>query len=115
MPATQVDLAMTVTYGAADEAVVRLAEGTTAPRDLERQLADLVETRPTRVTLDLGALGRVSSAQLGVMLAVRRGVVDYAGEVRVAGASASVSDLFRQTGLDVLFEVVGDPDRAVLH
>jgi anti-anti-sigma factor len=103
--AAQVDLAMTVTYGRADEATVRLCEGLSRHEDVQRQLAELVETRPSRVTLDLTELGRVSSAGLGVMLAVRRGVVDYAGEVRVASLSAGVTDLFKRTGLDLLFEM----------
>ena len=103
--AAQVDLAMTVTYGKSDEATVRLCEGLTLNEDVQRQLAELVETRPSRVTLDLGELGRVSSAGLGVMLAVRRGVVDYAGEVRVGSLSAGISDLFKRTGLDLLFEM----------
>src|SRR5688500_7413803 len=105
MNSAQVDLELTVTYGTSDEATVRLCEGLSEQADVERQLAELVETRPTRVTLDLGSLGRVSSAGLGVMLAVRRGVVDYAGEVRVASLNAGVSDLFRRTGLDVVFDV----------
>lgn len=109
MFSAQVDLAITVTYGSADQATVRLSEGLSSQEDVERQLINLVETRPTRVLLDLTALERVSSAGLGVMLALRRGVVDYAGEMRVAVMTEGVSDLFRKTGLDVLFEVEEAP------
>ena len=109
----QVDLMMTVAYGTRDEATVRLCEGFSRHEDVERQLADLIETRPSRVMLDLSELSRISSAGLGVMLALRRGVVNYAGEVRIASPSAGVADLFRQTGLDVLFEVATN-DAAVL-
>jgi anti-anti-sigma factor len=113
MPSAQVDLAMTVTYGTSDEATVRLCEGLTRQEDVRRQLAELVETRPSRVTLDLATLGRLSSAGLGVMLAVRRGVVDYAGELRVASLNGNLADLFRRTGLDVLFDTTSGQATAI--
>jgi anti-anti-sigma factor len=107
MPAPIVDLEMVVSYGSADESTVRLREGQSTGEELDRQIAALVETRPSKVTIDLGALPRVSSAGLGLMLTLRRNVADYAGEVRVASVSPTVGQLFRRTGLDVLFDVEG--------
>jgi anti-anti-sigma factor len=89
-------------------AVVRLggAGGTTADV-LERQLAQLVATRPARVLLDLSELGQVSGVLLGVLLSLRSGVVNYGGEIRIVAAQPIVLELFRRTGLNIVFETQG--------
>jgi anti-anti-sigma factor len=92
----------------ADAAVVRLGGvgGTTADV-LERQLAQLVASRPARVLLDLSAVAQVSGVMLGALLSLRSGVVNYGGEIRIVAAQPIVLELFRRTGLNIVFETQG--------
>jgi serine/threonine-protein kinase RsbW len=89
----------------ADATVVRLggAGGTTSDV-LERQLAQLVASHPPRVLLDLSELGQISGVLLGVLLSLRRGVVSYGGEIRIIAAQPIVLELFRRTGLNIVFD-----------
>lgn len=66
-------------------------------------LADIVGRRVSRVVLDLGGVGELSGLGLGVILALRRAVAGYGGAVLVRSARPRVQELFRHTGLDVLF------------
>jgi anti-anti-sigma factor len=92
----------------AEGMTVRLGVAAGTPADLvERQLTLLVATRPPRVLLDLADLSHMSGAMLAAMLTLRRGVADYGGEVRIVGAQPIVLELFRRTGLDVVFQTRG--------
>jgi ABC-type transporter Mla MlaB component len=87
-----------------DEVVLRLAEDPTVMLDLLGvPLATLVAEGRQAVVLDLTEVARMSRLGVGVLLAVRRAVVGYGGRVSVRGVNAEVLELFRRTGLDLLF------------
>ena len=89
----------------ADTTLVRLGGvGGTTSDVLERQLAQLVASHPRRVLLDLSELDQVSGVLLGVLLTLRRGVVSYGGEIRIVAAQPIVLELFRRTGLNIVFD-----------
>ena len=49
----------------------------------------------------------VSGVMLGVLLSLRSGVVNYGGEIRIVAAQPIVLELFRRTGLNIVFETQG--------
>ena len=112
MPSTLADMKPTVLEAPAttasrrtcDEVVLRLVEDPAVMLDLLGvPLATVVAEGRTAVVLDLSDVVRMSRLGVGVLLAVRRAVVGYGGRVTVRGVNADVVDLFRRTGLELLF------------
>jgi anti-anti-sigma factor len=88
-----------------DEATLKIAgEPSSSPEMLETQLQELVDQKPMRVMLDLFDLELLSSIGLGLILSLRRAVIGYGGEVRIAKANPAVLDVLRRTSVDVLFD-----------
>lgn len=73
---------------------LRFLEGVAAPRDL-----------------DLGALEYISSAGLGVLLKTQKRVMGEGRSLRLCNVNRHISDIFRYSGFDKLFEITraGDP------
>ena len=103
MSQRRINFAVAVAYLADEATLIVAGDATSSPEVLERQLQDLVARRPARVLLDLSEMEHLSSIGLGVILSLRRAVVGYGGEVRIGRAQAAVWEVFRRTGVDVLF------------
>ena len=76
-------------------------------------LANVIAAGPAVVVLDLSAVRELSSLGIGVILAVRRAVTGYGGEVRLLNVRSNVWTLFHRTGIDVLFDVEQSEARSV--
>ena len=57
------------------------------------------------VTLDCSQLDYISSAGLGVLLKTQKRLMKSGGKLRLVGASRHVFDIFRFSGLDMVFEI----------
>jgi anti-anti-sigma factor len=85
--------------------VLRLTEDPAVLLDLLNiPLATLVAEGRKTVVLDLADAPHMSRLGVGVCLAVRRAVIGYGGRVTVRNPHPDVQQLFRRTGLDLLFK-----------
>ena len=73
--------------------------------DVKRQLAALVETGTSTVTLDLGHVGFVDSSGLGALVAVHHFAEAKGSQLVVRSVPTHVRDLFSLTRLDDLLTV----------
>lgn len=78
--------------------------------DLRDRLADVSDTRPSRLVLDLSGVTFVDSMGLGVLLGASKRVRAEGGELRIAGPNDDLRRLFEITLLDRVFEI--DASRA---
>jgi anti-anti-sigma factor len=100
-----VQLPMTIEQHS-DEAMIHFGGrgGGMTPEALKLELEHLVAARPARVSLDLSDVAQISGVLLGIILTLRRGVVGYGGQIRIVAAQPIVLELFRRTGLDIVFD-----------
>jgi anti-sigma B factor antagonist len=75
---------------------------------LEPALADA----PTRVVLDLSLLTFINSMGLGVLLEFRKKLASSKVDLRLAGASAKIVEVFQRTRLAELFPMFPTADQA---
>jgi anti-anti-sigma factor len=109
MSVRQINFAVTISYEG-DLATLKITANTmSTPELIELQLNEVVEHKPMRVRLDLSELDHLSSIGLGIILSLRRAVVNYGGVVSLGPAREIVMDVFRRTGVDVLFTMMGKP------
>jgi anti-sigma B factor antagonist len=73
--------------------------------DVKRQLATLVETGSSKVTLDLRDVGFVDSSGLGALVAVHHFAEAKGSHLVVSSVPIHVRDLFSLTRLDHLLTV----------
>src|SRR5882724_12032872 len=84
-----------------EQATLKIAgEPASSPEMLEQKLQELVDHKPIRVMLDLSELELLSSIGLGLILSLRRAVIGYGGEVRIASVNPGVLDVLRRTSVD---------------
>lgn len=92
--------------GTADEPRLRIQgeiDIATAPQ-LRDVLTNLVHGAPRRITLDLGAVGFVDSAGLGVLVGAMRKLQDAnGGRLTIVSVQDSVRKIFEITGLGPMF------------
>jgi anti-anti-sigma factor len=80
---------------------------------MREALADLLSDRHPAVVLDLSELTFINSLALGVLVEFRRDVQAYGGQLRLAGASAQIAEVFRKTRLVELFPMFDTAEHAV--
>ena len=68
-----------------------------------RQFMDALDGR--RHVLDFGSLEYISSAGLGVLLAVQKRLMEAGGSLRIVNASKHIRDIFFFSGLSRIFEI----------
>jgi anti-sigma B factor antagonist len=73
--------------------------------EMKRQLAALVESGTSKVTIDLSDVGFVDSSGLGALVAVHHLAQARGAELVVRQAPPHVQDLFALTRLDALLRV----------
>ncbi len=82
--------------------------------DLELAVQDLLQAGQRYLVLDLAGIGYVSSAGLRVLLALAK-AVEGNGNVRLAGLSASVRQVFDVAGFTRLFAIYADRKAALAN
>ncbi|MBI2569569.1 MAG: STAS domain-containing protein [Candidatus Schekmanbacteria bacterium] len=92
--------------------VAGFVDAHTAP-DFERQLVRLIESGRTRVVLDLAGLEYMSSAGLGVFMAVVEDLRGNGGDLRVASLRENVRSVYELLGFHTVFMTFEGVDEAV--
>jgi anti-sigma B factor antagonist len=57
------------------------------------------------ITLDCRGLEYISSAGLGVLLKTQKRLMASAGKIRLVGVNRHLTDIFRYSGFDQIFEI----------
>ena len=83
------------------------------PELLTEVLNPLLAEDNHRVVLDMAGLSYINSVALGVLIDFRKQLMDLGGELRLAGASEQIADVFRQTRLVEVFPIYKDSALAV--
>ena len=60
--------------------------------------------------IDCAGLEYISSAGLGILLRTQKRVMSKGGGLRLINVSHHIRDVFRYSGFDKIFEIVGTPD-----
>jgi anti-sigma B factor antagonist len=66
-----------------------------------------------KVLLDFRDVDFISSAILGKLIKLNGRVNDRAGQLKISGLSPRIAEVFRITGLDKLFDIYDDRDKAI--
>ena len=83
------------------------------PRQLERGVIDGIRQGRTRIVLDLSGVTAVGPGLLGVLLRIRRGVMQVGGRLALVVGGPPVAELVRMTVLASLIDIVGDREAAL--
>lgn len=84
----------------------------TAP-SLENTFANLVEQGKYKIVVDFKDLTYISSAGLGVFMAFIEKIRDNGGDIKLAGMSDKVFNIFDLLGFPLLYEIFKTEDEAV--
>lgn len=79
---------------------------------LREQLLEAVESRPSRVILDLTAVDYVDSSGVGTMVDFKRRIDRLGAAVVLVGLQERVRSVFEITRLDKFFQIVSSVDEA---
>lgn len=71
-------------------------------RQIEKELLNIVGESAQKIVVDFENVKSVASSLIGAMVSLRRAVVNYEGELRMASLSGNVLEAFRVTCLDTL-------------
>lgn len=66
------------------------------------------------LVLDLADVGYLSSAMIGKLVAVNKGVRALKGRMAIAGLKPALLQMFKVTGLDKLFEFAPEAEQIIL-
>lgn len=66
-----------------------------------------------RVVVDFAQVERLSSATLGMLVALRKVVTKQNGQMRVSNIAADLMEIFKMTRLDVTLQVCGSNEAAI--
>lgn len=77
--------------------------------DLKRQIDETIARQPCILSLDLGNVGYMDSAGLGILVFAFKRSRELGGMVRVHRPQPVVRDLFHTTRMDQIFEIVDTP------
>ena len=80
--------------------------------EVAASLRAIIIERPSRVIVDLGRVTFVDSSGLAVLIDGMRDTEKYGGEFSLAAMPESVRQIFELAGLDQIFTVFPDMDRA---
>jgi anti-sigma B factor antagonist len=83
----------------------------TAPR-LKESLTEQIEAGCTNVVVDLEKVGFIDSSGLGVLVGGLRRVKERSGSIRLVCTRENVLKIFRITGLDKVFPILGTVEEA---
>lgn len=77
-------------------------------------LQPAIAGKPSRVVLDLTLLEFINSMGLGVLLEFRKQLAQFKTELRLAGASQKITEVFKRTRLAELFPMFPTADKAAM-
>lgn len=80
---------------------------------LRQALDEMLQRRESAVVLDLADMHFINSLALGELVRFRREIQSYGGRLRLAGADAYITDVFRKTRLVELFPMYERADEAI--
>jgi anti-sigma B factor antagonist len=83
----------------------------TAPR-LEETFTEMIEAGNTNLIVDFEDLEYISSAGLGVFMAFIEDVRECKGDIKLAGMSPKVYNVFDLLGFPMLYDICGSPSEA---
>lgn len=84
------------------------------PDSLQTDLYNLINSEnKNQILLDLENVSYISSSVLGLLITISRDVKKSGGAIKIVNAQPSVSNVFRMTRLDRVFEMFGDKDEAL--
>lgn len=83
------------------------------PEMLQAYLYDLMDEKRYRLLIDIENVRYISSSVLGLFITICKSAKENKGEVKIVNAQPSVSNVFRMTRLDRVFEMFNDRDSAI--
>jgi len=89
------------------------ADGANAEH-LSEHLYPVLDRDPIRVVLNLADLEFINSLGLGALIEFRNELASRGGQLRLAGATASVLEVLRKTRLNELFPLFDDTESALI-
>lgn len=84
----------------------------TAPA-LRERLISAIDGGADRLVLDLSAVGFIDSSGLGTLIAAHKRLREREGEFIIVATARAILSVLTLTGLDKVFTVVADVERAV--
>ncbi len=84
----------------------------TAPQ-LEQTFQEMLEQRQYRIVVDFRELDYISSAGLGVFMAFIEDVRENSGDIKLAGMTPKVFNVFDLLGFPMLYEIYNDRNEAL--
>jgi anti-anti-sigma factor len=95
--------------------VLRLPEASDrqACEDFEAEVKGALASRPTMIVVDLSTAHSISTVILGMLLSLRRSMMNLGGEVRLTGVQPMVRRVLNICRLDQLFGVFANPESAM--
>jgi anti-sigma B factor antagonist len=82
-------------------------------QEVQREILEVLEQGEPRVVLDLGRVGFVASAALGMLVRFRKRRGERGLSLKMCGIGTTIEEAFRITGLHTLFEVYKTADEAI--
>lgn len=73
--------------------------------EFEQVVAPVLASSVSRIKLDLGALGYVSSSGLRQFLRIQKNIAQKKGALRLAGMNPAIREVFDVTGFSALFRI----------
>jgi anti-sigma B factor antagonist len=80
---------------------------------LENNFVDLIDKSRFKIVVDFKDLAYISSAGLGVFMAFIEKVRDSRGDIKLAGMSDKVYNIFDLLGFPLLYEIFGSEEEAI--
>lgn len=81
--------------------------------EFQTQMETLVGTGNHRVLISFENVGHMSSAMLGELIKLRSALTRHSGQLRLAGLSKNLNEVFKITNLVTLFNIHPDVPAAV--
>jgi anti-sigma B factor antagonist len=74
-------------------------------QEVQHAVLEILAQNQPRIVLDLGRVGFVSSAALGMLVRFRKRRGEHGFPLKLCGVGTAVDEAFRITGLNTLFEI----------
>ncbi len=84
-----------------------------ALQDVQRELLEMLGQSDGRIVLDLGRVGFVSSAALGLLVRIRKRCGEGDISLKLCGVGPAIDETFRITGLNTLFQIYPTSEEAL--
>lgn len=82
-------------------------------QDFQRALQTVCEERPSRVVVDLSAVGYMDSSGVGTLVKIAGMVRSFGGKLALLSPSRPVMSIFEITTLDRYFTIVSSEEEAL--